>query len=132
MPKSKLDYFAEHSLPPLLILLLLVAGLDLTIELGNYAILVDFLDLLVMTIFGIDLYFRWLEIKVAKKFFKRYLFDFIAFIPFHFIFYGVPGMSLIRGLRILRWLWEFSRYGRVLSYGKVFFKTESDVLKKRH
>ena len=66
MSKSRLDYCAEHSLPPLLILLLLVAVLDLTIGLGDYSILVDFLDLLVMTIFGIDLYFRWLEIKFVN------------------------------------------------------------------
>ncbi len=70
-----------------------------------------------ITIFAIDLYFRWFETPQIIPFIKKHYLDIIATIPFNYIFVGIEYLSLtraLRGVRILSRVAKFARYGKLI------------------
>ena len=121
MAKNKLDRFIQYLIPPSLILLLIVTIIELFYGASKaMMIFIDIFDIYVITIFAIDLRYRWLETPKFKPYVKKHFLDIIATIPFNLIFLGIEGLALIKAVRGIRIIsraakaLKFARYGKLL------------------
>ena len=110
MVKSKLDKIVQDLIPPSLVLLLVVTIIELFYGIGKYAVLIDIFDIYVIIIFAIDLYFRWFETPRIIPYIKKHFLDIIATIPFNLIFLGLESLTLVRGLRGVRFITKISKF----------------------
>jgi basic amino acid/polyamine antiporter, APA family len=113
----KLDKVIQFLIPPSLVLLLVVTIIELFYDIGTLKFLIDIFDVYVITIFAIDLYFRWFETPHLGSYIRKHFLDIIATIPFNLIFLGVEGLVLIRalrGVRIISRVARLSRYTKLL------------------
>jgi APA family basic amino acid/polyamine antiporter len=117
MPQNKLDAAVQSIIPPALVLLLTVTIIELFYDVAKYSTLIDIFDLFIITIFAIDLRFRWKELPHFVPFVKKYYLDIIATIPFNFIFLGIEYLALtraLRGVRIISRIAKLARYSRLI------------------
>ncbi|MBU0460876.1 MAG: hypothetical protein KJ597_05270, partial [Nanoarchaeota archaeon] len=95
--RSKLDNIVQLLIPPSLVLLLVVTVIELFYGVGKgMSVFIDLFDIYVITIFAIDLYYRWQETPHFWPYVKKHSLDIIATIPFNLIFWGVEGLALIK------------------------------------
>lgn len=115
--KSSLDKTIQLLIPPLLVALLTLTIFEVFYDLSAYSLFINIFDLFIITIFTIDLRYRWLEIRNLKIFIKKHFLDIIATIPFNFIFIGVNHLTFTRALRGAR---PILRLARLARYGRLF------------
>ena len=66
---------------------------------GKYSFLIDLFDIFIITLFAIDLYFRWFETPHFIPFVKKHYLDIIATLPFNLIFLGIDYLNFTRALK---------------------------------
>lgn len=110
-----LDQVVSLLIPPSLILLLTITIYDLFFSMNTItSIFVNIFDAYIITIFAIDLHFRFKEEANWQTWFRKYWLDIIATIPLNFLFIDVRGLALSQGLRGVRILRIAARSGRML------------------
>ncbi|MBL7054655.1 amino acid permease [Candidatus Woesearchaeota archaeon] len=115
--RNKLDETIQIIIPPALVLLLTVTIIELFYDVGKYYFLIDIFDALIIIIFAIDLYYRWVETPHFIPYIKKHYLDIIATIPFNWIFVGIQYLEFtraLRGVRIVTRVAKLARYGRLL------------------
>ncbi len=98
-----------------MVLLLTLTIAELFYDLTAYSLYIDIFDILVITIFAVDLYYRWFETPKFIPYVKKHYLDIIATIPFNYIFLGVEYLTFtraLRGVRVLSRAARFARYAR--------------------
>ena len=100
-------------------LLLTVTIFESFYDISRYSALIDIFDLVVIIIFAIDLYFRWLETPHSIPYVKKHYLDIIATIPFNYIFMGIEYLSFTRALRGIRVIARVAKMARFARYGKL-------------
>jgi len=117
MARNKLDETIQLIIPPTLVLLLTVSIIELFYEVGRLSFLIDIFDLFVITIFAIDLYYRWFETPHIIPFVKKHILDIIATIPFNYIFMGVDYLVFTRATRGVRIIARYGKLLRLIRFG---------------
>lgn len=92
--------------------------MELFYDVARFSNLIDIFDIFIITIFAIDLRFRWKELPHFIPFVKKHYLDIIATIPFNFIFLGIEYLSFTRVLRGVKIITRIARLAA--RYGKLF------------
>ncbi len=84
----KLEKFVDRVIPPLLLLLLVVIIGELFFRerFEPYAAYVDYFDALIISVFAVDLAFKFHRVRKIRKFVRTYWIEIIATIPFFLVF----------------------------------------------
>lgn len=114
--KSELDKIVQLLIPPLLVVLLILSIIEVFYDVGKYSFIIDLFDIFIISIFIIDLYFRYQEYKNKLDFFKNHYLDIIASIPFNLIFIGIDYLNFTRALRGFSTISKGIRYLRLLKF----------------
>lgn len=121
--KSKIDEYIQFIIPPLLVILLTVSIIQIFFDMGPFSLFIELLDLLVMIIFAVDLYYRWKETPQLLPYLKKHWIDIIATIPFNYIFLGVNYLVFTRGIKIITvvsktaYIARFAKFFKFLKIG---------------
>ena len=126
--QSKFDEIIQNIIPIALVLLLIASITELFYNVAEYYILIDFFDVFIITVFAIDLYYRWKELPQFVPYVKKHWMDILATIPFNFIFIGMEYIQFTRALRGVRII---ARYGRLLKLIR-FLARGPRFLRMRH
>lgn len=95
--KHKLEHFIDKVIPYSLLVLLVI----IILELGHFQIAVKYhkvieaIDWIVIVIFALDLYFKYLRIKKFSTFLKKSWLDILAIFPFFLLFRVYEELSLL-------------------------------------
>ncbi len=117
--QSKLDSVVQLLIPPSLVMLLVVTIFELFYRTSSLKIFIDIFDIYVITIFAIDLYYRWQETPQFGPYVRKHYLGIIATIPFNLIFWGIEGLTLIKALRGVRLIARASRFFRLARYARL-------------
>ena len=121
---SQLDRVVQKLIPPTLIALLTVTIYDWFFAPIAW---IGIFDAFVITIFAIDLWYRYQEASSFFGWVRAYWLDIIATIPFNLIFTGLVWFRAFRGVRILRVALRSVRIIRVLGRAPRFLRLRKQV-----
>jgi hypothetical protein len=84
----KVEYITDRIIPYTLIVLFIIIIIDILFKenIGKYVIIIEILDGIIITIFLVDLYFKYQRVKNFKKFLRKYWLDIIAVFPLFLVF----------------------------------------------
>ncbi len=86
----KIEVIVDKIIPPCLILLLIIITLELgfhdLVEQHNLVHWIELVDYFVISVFILDLVFKWQRTKNVPTFFKKYWLDILAVFPFFLLF----------------------------------------------
>lgn len=84
----KVEKLVDRAIPPLLLLLLaiIIGELFFREELASYQHYIDYFDVFLISIFAVDLAFKFHRVRKIKRFVRTYWIEIIATIPFFLIF----------------------------------------------
>ncbi len=124
---KKIEHYNRKLITPALILLLLIIIYEVFFHAENRALelAVEITDILVITVFAIDLVFLAIKSRSAKFFFKNYWLDVLAVFPFAIFFSFINSLyraiivteQLAVGQALLHETVEVSREAKGLSGG---------------
>ncbi len=117
--QSEFDEIIQSIIPIALVLLLTASIAELFYDVSKYYLLIDFFDIFVISVFAVDLYYRWKETPQFWPYLKRHWLDIIATIPFNIIFIGLEGLEFLRALRGARIVARYSRILRLAKYSRI-------------
>ena len=97
---KSLERIIDKLIPPALLVLLVILILEFFFshDVEPYHIYIEILDFLIISIFVIDLIFKYNKTKNIPLFFKKYWLEIIAVIPFFLVFRALEGLARIFGL----------------------------------
>jgi len=121
---SQLDRVVQKLIPPTLIALLTVTIYDWFF--GQIA-WIGYFDAFVITIFAIDLWYRYQESSSFIDWARVYWLDIIATIPFNLIFTSLVWFRAFRGVRILRVALRSVRILRLVGRAPRFLRLRKQV-----
>ncbi len=84
----KVEMLVDRAIPPLLLLLLaiIIGELFFSEKLERYQHYVDYFDIFLISLFAVDLAFKFHRVRKIKRFVRTYWIEIIATIPFFLIF----------------------------------------------
>ncbi len=84
----KLEHFVDKAIPPSLVAILavLIAEIFFHHQVEPYHIFIEIIDYTVISIFAIDLYFKYQRLRQKNTFVKKYWIEIIAIFPFMLFF----------------------------------------------
>jgi basic amino acid/polyamine antiporter, APA family len=118
----KLDNLVQILIPPVVSVLFFLIIFELFFDVGKYFIIIDIFDIFVVSLFIIDLYFRWKENPNIVYFIKNYHIDIIASLPLNFIFFGFNYLFITRTSRDLEVMSRVLKFNRLLRLGRFFIR----------
>lgn len=119
---KKLDNLVQILIPPVVSVLFFFIVFELFFDIGKFFILVDIIDIFVVTLFVIELYFRWKENPNIAYFLKHYHLDIIAALPLNFIFFGFNYLFVTRTTRDLEIMSRVLKFNRLLRLARFFVR----------
>jgi hypothetical protein len=93
------EYFVDKSIPYLLIALFFVIIIDLFFhhEFEQYHAYISIVDWAVMSVFMLDLIFKYNRVRDVPEFIRRYWIDIIAVFPFYLLFRLIDEALMLTG-----------------------------------
>lgn len=134
-PRNTLDEIIQYLIPPLLVALLTVSIFEIFSDMSQYHFWIDVFDIVVMVIYAIDLYFRWLDTPHFVPYIQKHALDIIATIPFNYIFIGLDYMVFtrsLRGVRVVTRLVKLARHARLLRLLRVGLRLPRFLRIRKH
>ncbi|MFC1723143.1 hypothetical protein ACFL0V_03315 [Nanoarchaeota archaeon] len=97
----KIEHIVDKLIVPMLLLLIVIIVLDLGFpEIAHhYHTYILIGDYLVITVFILDLVFKWIRVKNIPIFFRKYWLDILAVFPFFILFRAFEGFAGLMSLR---------------------------------
>lgn len=86
--RNKFEYIIDRMIPYILALLLVVIVLEFFFHefALKYHLFIEFLHFFILTVFILDLVFKYLRIRTFKKFLRECWLDILAVFPFYLLF----------------------------------------------
>ena len=93
----KLEKAVDFLIGPMLIMLLAIIAAEIFLheQFAAVSLYADYFDVLLISVFVIDLAFKFHRVRKVPKFLKRYWLEIIATIPFFLVFRLTEGLGLL-------------------------------------